>query len=133
MMDKVTEYKPTADILADAVQIIDTAQRSAYTAVNQVLVVRNWLLGKRIAEEELSGNGRDRYGLQVIDRLAEALTTRFGKGFDRRTLYRYVQFYQMFPEIVASVRPQSQEADNAKTVATLWQQSIQLSWDCAMC
>lgn len=127
-MDKDTEYKPTADILADAAQIIDTAQRSAYTTVNQVLVVRNWLLGKRIAEEELKGNGKERYGLQVIEELSKALSSRYGKGFDRSSLYRYVQFYKMFPEIVATVWRQSQEADNAKTVATLWQQSILLSW-----
>ncbi len=27
--------------------------------------------------------------------------------FDKRSLYRYVQFYQMYPEIVGTVTPQS--------------------------
>lgn len=47
------EYGNTGDIVADAKLIIDSAQRSAHRAVNVALVVRNWLLGRRIVEEEL--------------------------------------------------------------------------------
>ncbi len=118
------DYKSTADIVADAAHIIDTAQRSAYRAVNQVLVVRNWFLGKRIAEEEMVGGGRERYGQQIINTLSENLTARYGKGFDRRTLYRCVQFYQMFPEIVTTVRSQSVYVTDKKIVTTARSQSL---------
>lgn len=49
------EYRSSNDIVADARGIIDSAERSAHQAVNVALVVRNWLLGRRIAEEELGG------------------------------------------------------------------------------
>jgi len=72
-----------------------------------ILVQRNWLIGYRIAEEELGGEGRSEYGLQVIKKLSKELTNRYGKGYDKGTLYRCLRFYRMFPEIVASLRQQS--------------------------
>ena len=45
-------YAKGPDLLTDARAIIDAAQASAYRAVNVALVYRNWLLGRRIAEED---------------------------------------------------------------------------------
>lgn len=45
------------NLYADVRLIVETAQRQAYNAVNVALVQRNWLIGKRIAEEELNGRG----------------------------------------------------------------------------
>ena len=39
----------------DLSSIIESSRKSAYQTVDRILVIRNWLLGKRIAEEELSG------------------------------------------------------------------------------
>lgn len=127
-MEKELAYLQTKDIVADTSKIIETAQKTAYHAVNQVLVVRNWLLGKRIAEEELKGSGEENYGLHIIIKLSKELSKLHGKGFDRSSLYRYVQFYKTFPEIVATVRRQSQEDDNSSIVHTLSAQFIPLSW-----
>ena len=87
--------------------IIESSQKAAYQAVNIALVQRNWLLGYRIAEEELGGEERSEYGLQVIKKLSKKLTNRYGKGYDRGTLYRCLKFYKMFPEIVAALGQQS--------------------------
>ena len=46
-------YTGGGDLLADARTIIDSARQYAYSAINVALVLRNWLLGKRISEEEL--------------------------------------------------------------------------------
>lgn len=95
------------DILKDMCGIIESSQKTAHQAVNVALVQRNWLLGYRIAEEEFGGQDRSEYGLQVIKKLSKELTTRYGKGFDRGTLYRCLKFYKMFPEIVATLGQQS--------------------------
>lgn len=100
-------FVKTDDILKDMCGIIETSQKAAYQAVNTTLVQRNWLLGYRIAEEELGGEERSEYGLKVIKKLSKELTKLFGKGYDRGTLYRCLRFYRMFPEIVASLRQQS--------------------------
>jgi len=102
------EYGNTGDLVGDAKLIIDSAQRSAHQAVNVALVVRNWLLGRRIAEEELGGDTRpELYGRKVVPMLAKELTATYGKGYTRTSLYQYVQFYRMFPEIVHAASGQS--------------------------
>ena len=100
-------FVKTDDILKDMCGIIESAQKAAYQAVNTALVQRNWLIGYRIAEEEFGGGARSEYGLKTIKNLSEELTNRYGKGYDRVTLYRCLKFYRMFPEIVATAWQQS--------------------------
>lgn len=102
----VVEYRQTDDIVGDARLIIESSQRWAHRSVNAALVYRNWYLGKRIAEEELKGASRAEYGLETIKKLSSGLTQLYGKGFGRQELYKFVQFYKMFPEIVDPLSPQ---------------------------
>lgn len=98
-------------LFADACTIIEDARQRAYSAVNVALTLRNWQLGERIAKDELDGAERAEYGKRVIATLAQDLTAKYGKGFDKSTLYRYLLFFRMFPEIVAAVSQQSQILD----------------------
>ena len=102
-MERMLPYEHTNDLLQDTRSIIDTARQRAYRAVNLTLVQRNWLLGQRIAEEDLGGSERAAYGRQVIQSLSDELTRIYGKGFDFVTLYKCVQFYRLFPKILDSV------------------------------
>ena len=97
----------TNSIFDDATNIIKQAQNLAYHSVNVVLLERNWLLGKRIAEEELKDTRQENYGKEIIIQLSKQLTAKFGKGFESRNLYRFVQFYKMYPEILTTVLTQS--------------------------
>ena len=63
------------------------------------MIARNWLLGRRIVEEELVGGNSENYGKKVIARMSEELTRTFGKGFTTSNLYMFSQFYRMFPEM----------------------------------
>lgn len=123
-MADIIQYVKTESLSSDISQIIEAAQRAAYKSVNQVLVLRNWLLGKRISEENMGGSNQERYGAQIINALAAELTSRYGKGFDRSSLYRYVQFYNQFPKIVATVGQQSSENQEEKIVDAAGQQSL---------
>lgn len=100
-------YTPTNDLLNDAKQIIEVSQKAAYRAVNLALVQRNWLLGYRIAQEELKGEERSEYGKGIIKKLADELTASYGRGFDFGSLYKYCRFYKLYPEILDSVSPKS--------------------------
>ena len=57
------KYRQSNNILEDAKYIVETSQKIAYQAVNVTLVQRNWLLGKRIVEEELKNATRAEYGI----------------------------------------------------------------------
>ena len=100
-------FVKTDDILNDMCGIIESSQKAAYQAVNTTLIQRNWLLGYRIAEEELGGDERSEYGLRVIKEISKKLTQRYGKGYDRSNLYHCLKFYKTFPEIVDTVCRQS--------------------------
>ena len=56
-------------LAGDLGSIIERSKSVAYRAVDVVLVYRNWLLGKRIAEEELRGGLRAEYGKETMIRL----------------------------------------------------------------
>lgn len=77
----------------DACHIIDSAQQTAYRFVNAILIKRNWLLGLRI-EHEILNNKRAEYGEHLIKTLAKVLTEKYGKGFSRNNIYRYISFYK---------------------------------------
>ena len=98
-------------LYSDTCIIIEEARNYAYRAVNIALTLRNWQLGERIARENLDGAERAEYGKKIITELSRDLTNKYGKGFDRISLYNYLKFYRCFPEIVGSVSQQSQIVD----------------------
>jgi len=65
----LTEYKKTKNILNDMREIIEISRKNAYQAINIALVRRNWLLGKRIAEEEMNNKSRAEYEMEIIKQL----------------------------------------------------------------
>lgn len=105
---KMITVENTCDIFADAQSIIEQTRKYAYQAVNVAMVQRNWLLGKRIADEELQSADRAEYGKEIIRRLADYLTEHYGKGYTKSNLYQFVQFYRLFPDIFRSPRGKSQ-------------------------
>jgi len=59
--DIMNKFQKTENILNDVQNIIEVSQKEAYRAVNTILSQRNWLIGYRIAEEELAGEDRAEY------------------------------------------------------------------------
>lgn len=89
--------QPNTELLNDVLNIIDSAHKVAYISINAAMVRRNWLLGKRIAEEELKGEERAEYGREVMCKLARELRARYGRGYNKSNLYQFVDFYKSFP------------------------------------
>ena len=105
---EIFKLNNTNDIFKDVESIVEQARGYAYNAVNIAMVQRNWLLGKRITEEELQGEDRAIYGKEVVKQLSLHLTNIYGKGFTQSNLYQFVQFYKFFPEIFHTVCVKSQ-------------------------
>ncbi|MCD8106963.1 MAG: PDDEXK nuclease domain-containing protein [Oscillospiraceae bacterium] len=105
--DVMNSFTKTDDILSDMKKIIESSQKEAYHAVNTILVQRNWLIGYRIASEELKGENRADYGAEVIKNLSSALTKEFGKGYTKSNLYSFYSFYKVYPDIFHTVSGKS--------------------------
>ena len=106
-LGEAVEYVQSGNLLDDAELIINSARTVSKNVVNATLLQRNWLLGKRIHEEQLNGASRAEYGKQVIAELSEHLTAAYGRGFEQRSLYRFVQFYKEYPDILTTLLSKS--------------------------
>lgn len=103
----IIKYQNTNNVLKDVCSIIESARDYAYQSVNIALVERNWFIGYRIAEEELKGENRADYGTEILKKLSKELKKEYGKGFELRNLYYFLQFYKTFPNILHSVNAES--------------------------
>ena len=82
-----------------ASKVIEQARSTAYRQINETLVRRNWELGRMIAEEELNGEDRAKYGATIIKELSKRLTESYGKGFTKRNLYNFLSFYKTYKSL----------------------------------
>jgi len=83
-------------------------QKRAARPVDISLVIRNWLFGWYIVEFEQGGSDRsDLYGKRLIERLADNLTARMGRGFSKRSLEQSRRFYECYKEIAQALPAQS--------------------------
>ncbi len=83
--------------ISDIKEIVYTAKRQVNNSVNTAMVVSYWLIGKRIIVQEQDGKKRADYGKFIINALSVELTKEFGKGFSKRSLWEFRQFYTVFP------------------------------------
>lgn len=82
----------------------------AAKAVNISLTLRNWFIGRHIAEFELQGADRARYGDKLLAELAQALREQAVSNVGKRQLYGYLAFYRAYPQIVRTASAQSAQA-----------------------
>lgn len=94
----------------DISKIIYEGKNRIASEINYAIVILYWSIGKRINDEILDGD-RATYGDQIISHISVSLTQKFGKGYNKASLFRMVRFARLYPD--------------SKIVATL---SRQLSW-----
>ncbi len=81
-------------------------QGRAAAAVNQSLVIRNWMVGAYLVEFEQSGKDRAKYGARLLETLARDIAGHGVKGLDARTLRDCRILFQLYPQIRGSVTPE---------------------------
>lgn len=75
-------------------------------AVNVSLTLRNWFIGLQIAEYELHGSDRAKYGENLLNELSQELRKKGISNTGRRQLYNYLSFYRVYPQIVRTLPAQ---------------------------
>jgi len=80
-------------LVSDIAGLLEQARRTAARAVNGILTVTYWEVGRRIVEFEQGGKERAEYGEELLKRLGHDLTVRFGRGFSERNLLKMRVFY----------------------------------------
>jgi len=95
--DRVTAGKGYDVLLSEMVSLIEEARRASARAVNSIITVTYWEIGRRIIENEQAGRRRAGYGEALLKKLAADLTANFGRGFSRQNLQQMRQFYHTYP------------------------------------
>ncbi|MEA3443763.1 MAG: DUF1016 N-terminal domain-containing protein [Bacteroidota bacterium] len=96
------------DKLINRIQLVDSRLKNeANNSVNQLLTIRNWMIGYHIVEYEQFGEDRAKYGDRLLKTLSEKLSKKEAKGFSYTNLSVYRQFSIVFPEILRTVSEDS--------------------------
>jgi predicted nuclease of restriction endonuclease-like (RecB) superfamily len=93
-----------AALVTNLSALLDQARRASARAVNGILTVAYWEIGRRIVEFEQGGHARAGYGEELLDRLGEDLARRHGRGFSPRNLRKMRSFYlgwEIWPTVSA--------------------------------
>ena len=84
-------------------------QGRAAAALNQALVIRNWMVGAWVIEFEQTGKDRAKYGERLLETLAHDLKERGLKGLDERSLLDCRSVYRLYPQIPGTLSPEFKE------------------------
>ena len=79
--------------------IVSAARDVSYRMANLMQVAQNWLIGRRIVEQEQQGKIRAEYGKHVVELASQVLTKEFGQGFSETQIRNFRKFYLTFREL----------------------------------
>ena len=79
--------------------IVSAARDASYRMANLMQVAQNWLIGRRIVEQEQQGKIRAEYGKHVVELASQVLTKEFGQGFSETQIRNFRKFYLTFREL----------------------------------
>jgi predicted nuclease of restriction endonuclease-like (RecB) superfamily len=84
-------------LIGGIAELLEAARRTAARTVNALMTATYWEIGRRIVKFEQQGQERAGYGEQILSKLSQDLTARFGRGFSRQNLQRFRLFYLSQP------------------------------------
>ena len=79
--------------------IVSAARDASYRMANLMQVAQNWLIGRRIVEQEQQGKIRAEYGKHVVELASQVLTKEFGQGFSETQIKSFRKFYLTFIDL----------------------------------
>lgn len=94
-------------LISELRKLIDSSRGHVAQAINSELVWLYWQVGSRL-RQDVVGEGRAAYGERVLTEVASTLSAEYGRGFNKRSLYRMMRFAEVFPDpqIVTALRSQ---------------------------
>lgn len=95
------DYK---NIVENITNINRAAELAAGKRLNQVITLRNWLIGAYIFEYEQNGVDRITYGSQLVKNLAEDLKKKGAVGFSLSNLKSFRQFALAYVSIATNTK-----------------------------
>lgn len=105
--------------------LIESGRAHMAKAVNTAMVYTYYGIGQHIVEYEQKGEIRASYGKQVLSRLSDKLSQKYGNGWSVETLTKCRKFFQVYS---ISSAPQTKSAKSS-AVQTISVPQFTLSWN----
>ena len=119
----------SSDLVSGIVELLEQARRYSARAVNSIMTATYWEVGRRIVEQEQLKNKRAEYGEQIVTRLADELTRRFGRGFAKSNIYQMRGFFLSYPNIFQTASGKSSKGKLGESTGLQeLAQKFPLSW-----
>jgi hypothetical protein len=97
MKNKEIRPKSYSNLFDRIANVLVEARTKAVREINKAQVLAYWEIGREIVDFEQKGKARAEYGEELIKRLSEDMTEKFGKGFSEMNLRNMRRFYLEFP------------------------------------
>ncbi len=102
--------QPDYDIvLKDVSGFLEQARKGSARVINAFMTAAYWWVGERIVKWEQAGRAQAVYGDELVSRLADDLSTRFGRGFSKSNLYLMRSFHLAYRQIFQTVSGKSRQ------------------------
>ena len=79
-------------------QALEDGRKYAARSVNNILIATYWQIGQYIVDYEQGGQVKAEYGTELLKRLSDDLTSRFGKGFSHSNIVYIRKLYLAYPK-----------------------------------
>lgn len=113
------------DQLVDGLAGLEARARAAAArSIDEILVLRSWLIGAWIVAYEQEGADRARYGERLIDALAAAFQARGIGGLSGRNLRNYRQIAATWPRLASPQAPDGEAGAGNPIWQTLSAESV---------
>lgn len=87
-------YKQIYD---NIIKLIETAKRKVFETANFQTVYLFWHIGQELKEKILNGQKAE-YGKSIVKNLSKELEFRYGRSYEKSSVFRMIQFYEEFPD-----------------------------------
>ncbi|MBS1775021.1 MAG: DUF1016 family protein [Bacteroidetes bacterium] len=94
----IEQSKYTA-LIDEIGSLLQKGREQVAQTTSTILAQTYWFIGQHIVEFEQGGKEKAEYGSNLLDRLSNDLTKRYGKGFSRSNVFQIRQFYLRFSKI----------------------------------
>lgn len=117
--NKIGKSQNYNSLFSDIELLLQSSKRTSARAVNIILTVTYWKIGRRIVEYEQQGSDRAEYGKRLLANLSNDLTSSCGKGFSVDNLESMRLFYLAFDKRIISETMSRKSQKEPKISATL--------------
>lgn len=94
IIDTSKDYE---ELLLKVGTTLEKGRSRVAAALKTIMVDTYWEIGRDIVEYEQDGHEKAEYGSEVLSRLSQDLTNRYGKGFSRSNVVYMRKLYNVYP------------------------------------